>query len=180
MASSSKANVKVNLWVTTDGRNRSVWFKRLRFCKSNPCMLPPPPLWLRSQIMNISWRASDTVPRNIFQGCFFFSLIETLGLESVTETWSQSVAPEAKDRIYDAPVDDIRWIFSFLTRELLCPPQLINHWAVLSFCCHSLKDLFCLRHPVEWRNDFSLPRVQTVFWQTAAGSSVWSVWSWNN
>lgn len=40
--------------------------------------------------------------------------------------------PEAKDRIYDAPVDDIRWIFSFLTGELLCPPRLINLWAALS------------------------------------------------
>lgn len=40
--------------------------------------------------------------------------------------------PQAKDRIYDAPVDDIRWIFSFLSGEPLCPPRLINHWAVLS------------------------------------------------
>lgn len=40
--------------------------------------------------------------------------------------------PEAKYRIYDALVDDIRWIFSFLTGELLCPPWLINLWAVLS------------------------------------------------
>lgn len=39
--------------------------------------------------------------------------------------------PEAKDRIYDAVVDVIRWIFSFQTGELLCPPPLINLWAAL-------------------------------------------------
>lgn len=40
--------------------------------------------------------------------------------------------PQVKNRIYDAPADDIRWIFSFLSREPLCPPRLINHWAVHS------------------------------------------------
>lgn len=61
-----------------------MWFKRLSFCKSNPRMLPPPLLWLGSHIMNISWQASDTMPRKIFLVFFFFFLflIETLGLES--------------------------------------------------------------------------------------------------
>lgn len=44
--------------------------------------------------------------------------------------------PEAEDRIYDALVDDIRWIFSFLTWELLCPPRLINLWVVLTLLSH--------------------------------------------
>lgn len=129
MALSKKANVKVNLWVTTDGRNRSTWFKRLSFCKSNPCMLPPPLLWLCSQIMNISWQASDTMPRKIFQG--FFS-DRNPGVRECHRGVKSVCGPEAKDRIYDAPVDDIRWIFSFLTGELLCPPRLINRWAALS------------------------------------------------
>lgn len=131
MGLSKKANVKVNLWVTADGRNRSTWFKRLSFCKSNPCMLPPPLLWLCSQIMNISWQASDTMPRKIFQGFFFFS-DRNPGVRECHRGVKSVCGPEAKDRIYDALVDDIRWIFSFLTWELLCPPRLINLWAVLS------------------------------------------------
>lgn len=59
------------------------------FCKSNPRVLPPPGLRLCSQIMNISCRSSDTVPRKIFQG---FSPIETPGLKSVTQSRSQCEA----------------------------------------------------------------------------------------
>lgn len=126
------AHVKVNLWVTTHGRNRSARFKPLRFCKSNPCMPPPPPLWFCSQIMNISWPASDTMPRKIFQ-LFFFAPppIETLGLECVTEAWSQSVALRQGIGFVIHGVDDIRWTFSFVTQEPL-PPPLINRWTVLS------------------------------------------------
>ena len=77
-------------------------------------MLPPPLLWLCSQIMNISWQASDTMPKKIFQGFFF--PIETLGLQC--HTGMKSVCgPQAKDRIYDALVDDIRWIFSLVSRD---------------------------------------------------------------
>lgn len=133
--SSKKTDVKVNLWVTTgDRRNRSTWFKRLSFCKSNPHMLPPPLLWLCSQIMNISWQASDTMPRKIFQGFFFSD--RNPGVRECHRGVKSVCGPQAKDRIYDAPVDDIRWIFSFLSGEPLCPPQLINHWAV-----HSLLSL---------------------------------------
>lgn len=128
------AHVKVNLWVTTQGRNRPAWFKPLRFCKSNPRMPPPPPLWFGSAIMNISWPASDTMPRKIFQ---LFPPpprpIETPGLECVTEAWSQSVASRQRIGFMMRGVDDIRWTFSFLTQELLPPPPpLINHWTVLS------------------------------------------------
>lgn len=100
------------------------------FCKSNPCMPPPPLLWLCSQIMNISWRASDTMPRKIFQGFFFFS-DRNPGVRECHRGVKSVCGPEAKDRIYDAVVDVIRWIFSFQTGELLCPPPLINLWAAL-------------------------------------------------
>ena len=40
-------------WQRVMGGNRSTRFKRLGFCKSNPRVLPPPLLWLCSQIMNI-------------------------------------------------------------------------------------------------------------------------------
>lgn len=60
-----------------------------------------------------------------------FFLIETLGLECHRGV-KLVCGPKANDGIYDAPVDDIRWIFSFLTRELLCPPWLIKRWCVLS------------------------------------------------
>lgn len=58
-------------------------------------------------------------------------LEETLGLECVTEAWSQSVASRQRIGFMMSGVDDIRWTFSFLTQELL-PPPLINHWTVLS------------------------------------------------
>lgn len=138
---SQKTDVKVHLWVTTrDGKNRSTWFKRLSFCKSNPCMLPPPLLWLCSRIMNISWQASNTMPRKIFQGFF---LIETLGLESVTEAWSKSEAPRRRIGFMMHRLMTSGGYFLFLRGEPLCPPRLINHWAV---CCHFSKDLsvaFC-------------------------------------
>lgn len=120
----------MNLWVTTcDGRNRSMWFKHLSFCKSNPRMLPPPLLWLCSQIMNISCRASDTVPRKIFQ---VFFPVRNPGVRECHRGVKSVSSPQAKDRIYDALADDIRWIF-FFTAEPLCPPWLINHWAVDGF-----------------------------------------------
>lgn len=157
--SSTKTNVKVNLWVTTDGRNRSTWFKRLSFCKSNPRMLPPPLLWLCSQIMNISWRASDTKPRKIFQG--FFS-DRNPGVRECHRGVKSVCGPRAKDGIYDAPVDDIRWIFSFLSGEPLCPPPLINRRAALSL-------LSLLKRPVlsvAWR------RVEKWFQSAQSASCV--------
>lgn len=106
-----------------------MWFKHLSFCKSNPRMLPPPLLWLCSQIMNISCRASDTVPRKIFQ---VFFPVRNPGVRECHRGVKSVSSPQAKDRIYDALADDIRWIF-FFTAEPLCPPWLINHWAVDGF-----------------------------------------------
>lgn len=85
-----------------------MWFKHLSFCKSNPRMLPPPLLWLCSQIMNISCRASDTVPRKIFQ---VFFPVRNPGVRECHRGVKSVSSPQAKDRIYDALADDIRWIF---------------------------------------------------------------------
>lgn len=74
--------------------------------------------------MNISWPASDTMPRKTFQ--LFFPPPDRNPEVRVCHGSVKSVCGlEAKDRIYDARVDDIRWIFSFLTEALL-PPPLIN------------------------------------------------------
>lgn len=62
----------------------------------------------------------------------FFSLSETLGLESVTEVWSQSLVP--RQRIgFMMHLLMTSGGFFFFTAEPLCPPWLINHWAVDGF-----------------------------------------------
>lgn len=63
---------------------------------------------------------------------FFFFPDRNPGVRECHRGVKLVCGPKANDGIYDAPVDDIRWIFSFLTRELLCPPWLINRWCVLS------------------------------------------------
>lgn len=175
-----KNDVKVNLWVTTcDGRNRSMWFKHLSFCKSNPRMLPPPLLCLCSQIMNISCRASDTVPRKIFQ--VFFSLSETLGLESVTEVWSQSVVPRQR--------------IGFMMHSLMTSGGFFIYffffycWAPLSsvtdkpLSCSRFVSLLkrSVRGVVLSREMIPIcSECKLCFWQTVTSFTVWSVWSWND
>lgn len=132
--SSKKTDAKVNLWVTTgDGRNRSTWYKRLSFCKSNPSHAATSSIVALlsdyEYFMASIWHhAQKDISR-------FFSN-RNPGVRECHRGVKSVYGPQAKDRIYDALVDDIRWIFSFLSGEPVCPPQLINHWTV-----HSLSSL---------------------------------------
>lgn len=117
--SAEKTDVKVNLWVTTgDGRNRSTRFKRLSFCKSNLRMLPPPLLLYCGSALRL-WifhgKHLTPCPERYFK-VFFFS-DRNPGVRECHRGVKSVCGPQAKDRIYDAPVDDIRWIFSFLSGE---------------------------------------------------------------
>lgn len=62
----------------------------------------------------------------------FFFPVRNPGVRECHRGVKSVSSPQAKDRIYDALADDIRWIF-FFTAEPLCPPWLINHWAVDGF-----------------------------------------------
>lgn len=179
--SAEKTDVKVNLWVTTgDGRNRSTRFKRLSFCKSNLRMLPPPLLLYCGSALRL-WifhgKHLTPCPERYFK--VFFFLIETLGLESVTEAWSQSVAPRQRIGFMMRRLTTSGGYFHSWAESPLCPPRLINHWAVhslLSLLKRSVLSVaFCWVE--KW---FQSARVQAVFWQTVTGFPVWSVWSWND
>lgn len=141
--SSKKTDVKVNLWVTTSdgieigqrGLSVSVSASQILAC----CHLLHCCSALRLWIFH--GEHLTPCPERYFK---VFS-DRNPGVRECHGGVKSVCGPQAKDRIYDAPVDDIRWIFSFLSGEPLCPPRLINHWAVHSLC-HSSKDLsvaFC-------------------------------------
>lgn len=106
--------------------------------------------------------------------CFFFP-DRNPGVRVCHRGVKSVCVPQAKDGIYDAPLDDIRWIFSFLSGEPLSSTTTDK----------PLSCSLCVVTPLKiglsrGRNDFNLLRVQAVFWQTVTGFLVWSLRSWND
>lgn len=128
--SSNKTDVEVNLWVTTGdgieigqcGLCVSISASQIHTC----CHLLYCGSALRLWIFH--GKHLTPCPERYFRVVFF--LIETLGLESVTEAWSQPVALRQRIGFMMRRLMTSGGIFSFQSGECLCPPRLINHWAV--------------------------------------------------
>lgn len=152
-------------------------FKHLHFCKSNPRKLPPRLLWLCSQVMNISWWASDTMPRKIFLRFFSFFSLRCPEVQVCHRGVKSPCGPQATDRIYNATIRWINFFPSWLTAVGDSPlVQLFDHCAVCWHSLNALSGVFCKGE----RSNFNQFRGQPVSFQTVTSFPVWLLLSSND
>lgn len=125
---SEKSDVKVNLWVTT-GAGIEIGQRGLSVSVSASQILARHHLHCGSALT--LWIFHDVhltpCPERYFKVFCFPD--RKPGVRECHRGVKSVCGPQAKDRIYDAALDDIKWIFSSVIEERLSCPLLKKHWA---------------------------------------------------